>query len=193
MAKINGLKIKGVKTFRGHEGETCYQGNLYLQGKKIAFWSNDFCMGPNTYQFEPQYSERKLHELLKKTYPCDEKGLPYDLDLLVSDLSALNILEKEYKKSLKRNPGFPVVAILSRKYSFETPYSFGYDVAMIYNFAEKEKQPTDEAFKERLLMNKEAEYYRLNDKNSICTTFRNLKDFVVGDPFQLNDIMNQTD
>ena len=30
---INGITVKNLKTFKGHEGETCFQGNLYL-GKK---------------------------------------------------------------------------------------------------------------------------------------------------------------
>lgn len=39
MASINGLTIKGLKQFVGHEGETLFQGNLYLNGDKIGFWS----------------------------------------------------------------------------------------------------------------------------------------------------------
>ena len=41
MASINGVSIKAFKKFRGHEGEEPYQGNVYYNGKKLGFWSQD--------------------------------------------------------------------------------------------------------------------------------------------------------
>ena len=41
MAQINGVTVKALKTFYGHEGEPVFQGNLYLGNKKIGFWSQD--------------------------------------------------------------------------------------------------------------------------------------------------------
>ena len=41
MASINGVSIKAFKKFRGHEGEELYQGNVYYNGKKLGFWSQD--------------------------------------------------------------------------------------------------------------------------------------------------------
>ncbi|WP_250518572.1 hypothetical protein [Caballeronia sp. ATUFL_M1_KS5A] len=38
--------IKGMKQFRGHEGEPLQQGWLYLDGKKLAQWSDDTHGGP---------------------------------------------------------------------------------------------------------------------------------------------------
>ena len=34
--KVNGIEIKISRKFFGHEGETCYQGTIYENGKKIA-------------------------------------------------------------------------------------------------------------------------------------------------------------
>lgn len=34
MASINGVTIRGLKKFYGHDGETLYQGNVYYNGKK---------------------------------------------------------------------------------------------------------------------------------------------------------------
>ncbi len=41
MASIKGIEIKNVKTFRGHEYPTNYQGNIYFNGVKKGFWSQD--------------------------------------------------------------------------------------------------------------------------------------------------------
>ena len=45
MASLNGVSIKGLKTFLDHDGCTCYQGNIYLEGKKIGTWSQDYMGG----------------------------------------------------------------------------------------------------------------------------------------------------
>lgn len=37
MASINGVTIRGLKNFYGHDGETLYQGNVYYNGKSSAF------------------------------------------------------------------------------------------------------------------------------------------------------------
>ena len=40
MANINGIEIKAIKTFLGTEGYA-RQGNVYLDKKKIGFFSED--------------------------------------------------------------------------------------------------------------------------------------------------------
>ena len=40
MAKIYGLELKGIKTMIGRNGEV-FQGNIYLEGKKIGVYSQD--------------------------------------------------------------------------------------------------------------------------------------------------------
>lgn len=61
MAKIYGVKIKNLKTFHGHEGD-CAQGSLYMDGKKIGFWSQDSCGGPDDFDV----SKKDFEELQKR-------------------------------------------------------------------------------------------------------------------------------
>lgn len=51
MASLNGVSIKNLKLYRGHEGEPLYQGNVYLDGKKVGFWSQDAWGGPDELDF----------------------------------------------------------------------------------------------------------------------------------------------
>ena len=37
--KFNGMEVKVSRKFYGHEGETCYQGSIYCDGKKVGTWS----------------------------------------------------------------------------------------------------------------------------------------------------------
>lgn len=40
MAKIYGIELKNIKNFVGHEG-LAFQANVYLNGKKVGFYSQD--------------------------------------------------------------------------------------------------------------------------------------------------------
>lgn len=185
MATINGLKVKKLKTFFGHEGEICDKGKLYLEGVKIASWKNS-AKGPNTYEFEPGYSEVRLRELIQVMYPCAEGGIPYDLDLLIADLVELKLSEKTHKNHLKRSKKFPVTAILSTDY--DNGKMLEHEVSAMYYFDSREEQPDDAYFKKSLLkLAKESEMHHC-EENCICITFRSLDDFTIGDPISLKDI-----
>lgn len=41
MAKIKGIELKNVLEFKGHEGEELLQGDVYFNGKKVGFYSQD--------------------------------------------------------------------------------------------------------------------------------------------------------
>ena len=41
MASINGIELKAIKEFRGHEYEPLVQGNIYYNGKKVGWYSQD--------------------------------------------------------------------------------------------------------------------------------------------------------
>ena len=51
MASIKGIELKNIKTFRGVEYPVNYQGNIYYNGKKLGFWSQDSWGGPDSYDF----------------------------------------------------------------------------------------------------------------------------------------------
>lgn len=99
MAKINGLEIKSVKTFKGHEGETCYQGNVYFRGKKLGFWSQSYMNGCDDYTFDvSQEIEYAVKRYVQSDYVEKEYKDIYDLDCLLADLAQLKEDEKEYQK-----------------------------------------------------------------------------------------------
>jgi hypothetical protein len=111
MASINGITLKAVKMFRGHEGEPCYQGNVYIGTKKIGFWSQDSWGGCDNFMFDRPYSERKLAKKVSELHPeCIETHtradgstytIEYSLEILFSDLLRLQDDEKAFKMRIK--------------------------------------------------------------------------------------------
>ena len=94
MASINGITVKAIKEFRGHDGEPLAQGNLYLNNKKIGFWSQDSWGGPDHFQLEPQYNERLLNDAVlslngdkarRVGSGDDALTVKYDLEMLIFD------------------------------------------------------------------------------------------------------------
>jgi len=103
MASINGITLKARTDFRGHEGEPCSQGNLYLGNKKIGFWSQSSYGGPDEVRLEPGLSEEKLNDKIRELNKGKSEALGgYKLDLLMEDLLNLQNAEKIYKQSLKK-------------------------------------------------------------------------------------------
>ena len=112
MASINGISVKGITKFKGHEGEPLAQGNLYVNNKKIGFWSQDSHGGPDCYVLDPKYDERLLNQAVisrnqdKAMHGTSRGGetytIDYDMDLLLSDLLCLREDEKEFVKAENR-------------------------------------------------------------------------------------------
>lgn len=125
MAEINGISVKSVKTFLGREGYAA-QGNLYIGGKKVAFWSQDAdgCIIDTLYM-EKGYSEEKLRNKITELNHEKEKHgtrpdgstytLKYDLESLMYDLLNIIDYEKEYKKAVKN--GAKGIFVLSDGYN----------------------------------------------------------------------------
>lgn len=117
MASIYGISLKAVKMFHGHEGEPCYQGNLYLNNKKIGFWSQDSHGGPDHLRLDVPYSEQLLNKAVinRSVLKSAEKSklygfdVTYDLDHLCWDLLDLMDDEKEFKLAMKAGHGCLVV------------------------------------------------------------------------------------
>lgn len=71
MGSIYGVSLKGVKHFKGHEGEPCVQGNIYLNNKKIGYYSDSYMMGyPD---IDVNTNQEELLEIAKKAL----KNFPY--------------------------------------------------------------------------------------------------------------------
>ena len=129
MAKIYGIELKAVKRFAGHEGEACYQGNVYKDGKKIGFWSQDSHMGCDEYEFDiallddvlnkmktsSYFKKRFMEPRAKKTrIPIKELYELLDADVLMYTLVTLREDEKLYKKYKKQ--GYPITMIITDGY-----------------------------------------------------------------------------
>lgn len=92
MASVNGITLKGLKTFKDHEGAEIFQGNLYIGGKKIGFWSQDAWCGPDIVILDEKYDRRKLEE-------CFIRAGYEDLERAMWKLLELKLDEEDWKKS----------------------------------------------------------------------------------------------
>ena len=101
MASINGITIKSLKKFKGHEGEPLAQGNIYYKGKKLGFWSQDSWGGSDSYDFDTSVLDAEVKKY-KESDRVDPKHREYvDLDGLLYDLLNVTDSEKGYKKAIK--------------------------------------------------------------------------------------------
>ena len=102
MAKINGIQIKNIKTFKDHEGCPIAQGTVYYKGKKLGEWSQDSWGGPDIYRFD----ERILNEELEKFKKSDLVDRRYreftSLDSLLGAVINLADDEKSFKRGVKK-------------------------------------------------------------------------------------------
>lgn len=72
MASINNVTIKSLKNFLGMEGEA-WQGNVYIDGKKTGFWSQDaFGAICDTFDFDIRALAQKASEWYAKNPPVDK-------------------------------------------------------------------------------------------------------------------------
>lgn len=128
--KIANFTLKGVKSFRGHEGETCYQGNIYMDNKKVGTFSDNSWSGEIDYDLDAQY-EKKVKENLKEWFTKNPFGLEekynihnsrYNLlelygenrlmEAMLAELENLYYIEKELKSFNKK--GYPLMALAKK-------------------------------------------------------------------------------
>lgn len=122
MAKINGIELKGIKEFKGHEFEDLIQGNIYYKGKKVGWYSQDSWGGCDHIDLDYTLPKDLLKEIkdILDNYESDTlfKGISelYDknynvkfehkifkgAEFLFGDLIQLNDFEKIYKKHTKK-------------------------------------------------------------------------------------------
>ena len=110
--KIGPYSLSGLKTFRDHDGRTCFQGNILKNGKKVAEWSEDTWGGPMMFRFDAA-SEQKafLKEANKHPIAVEYKAemekqlgsvTNCQAELVVSTIAAEIDLEKRQKAQIKR-------------------------------------------------------------------------------------------
>ena len=98
MASINNVQIKSLKTFKGREG-LCSQGNIYLNGKKLGFWSQD-SHGAICDDFD--FDESLLDQAAKNIFETEDDWKLYGVESFLYKLLILMDYEKIYKKIAKK-------------------------------------------------------------------------------------------
>lgn len=66
MAKIKGIELKNAVEFRGHEGEYLIQGNVYYNGKKVGYYSQDSWGGCDIFNLDydlPQHLKDEINNI----------------------------------------------------------------------------------------------------------------------------------
>lgn len=189
MASINGISVKGLKGFKGHEGEDLCQGNLYLNNKKIGFWSQDawgaIC---DNFVMENGYSEDLLREAVKKLNadkaymagPVDKQSsMEYSLDLLMGDYINLHEDEKLYKGAVKR--GYSGVVIVTDGYHIVS-------LALSQMYMQKKDEDLLSLLDEDI-RNAKKTFFKENEytKHTV-KIYRSPNDFIIGEPINLKDI-----
>ena len=105
MASLNGVTIRNLKGFNGHEGEPLFQGSVYLNGQKLGFWSQDAHGGSDNYDFNTKALETPV--LMWKSALKSSKYYEYlDADGFLAVVCGLMQIEKGFKKAVKS--GYPV-------------------------------------------------------------------------------------
>ena len=114
--KIGEFSLGSLRTFRGHEGETCFQGTILKAGKKVAMWSEDSWGGILQIEFS---SEKLRQEFIDaaRNHPvainfvkevreelgqdCGGPGADHS-DLVISTVAAEIDLQRRQAAQLKR-------------------------------------------------------------------------------------------
>ena len=191
MASINGITVKGIKNFRGHEGEPLCQGNVYLGNKKIGFWSQDSWGGPDSIYLDEPYRVRKLEAKVRElnrekeehhTRPDGSRyTLEYSLDIMFGDLMELKNDEDTFKSAIKK--GFAGVLLITDGY-----HIFG------WNLSNAEVNLADDDLLKRFAKHiedgkKKYKFFKEDNHTKYETRiYRSLDDFKIGKAIKLDDI-----
>lgn len=117
MAKFHGFEIRNMKTFIGMEGYGT-QGDVWLNGKKLGFWSDDGNGGEPRFDI-PIAAAADLDALVAEQVPecawkdCGGATVPADLSMVLSHLCDLKDTEKEWGKLDKK--GYALVTLSSKE------------------------------------------------------------------------------
>lgn len=105
MARLMGVEIKNLKKFKGVEYPDNYQGDIYLDGKKQGFWSQDSWGGPDRFDFNEEEIQKTAKEWNKKT----NSGYD-DIEVFMDELLHFTQIEKDVKKYF--NKGYKTMVVM---------------------------------------------------------------------------------
>ena len=187
MAQINGLHVKKLKKFAGHDGEPCFQGDLYLGKTKIAFWSQD---GHGAIEDNVVMEDGLSDIILDKQISAlnqdkirrgiSMSGKPWELEYgltqLMSDYLILTEDEKLFKRATKK--GYSAILIITDDFHL-TYYSLPANYLAF----------TDEQLKEKMKIQiAEASKQMFKNQEVKVKIYRSLDDFIIGTPIELDSI-----
>lgn len=115
MAGINGVKIKNVKNFRGHKGEPLVQGDVWVDGKKMGFWTQDGWRGPDMFHFDESCLKKAVADY-KSGYEGEYADL-IDKDIFMEAVAQLTSMEKDFRKKKRSH-----AILVTDKYNCITMY-----------------------------------------------------------------------
>ena len=104
MSSINNIEVKNEKMFPTRNGDM-FTGEIYINGKKVADWTQDQEGIEDFYNFSDDTAESYLDEVAEKyaaTLPDDFvlKSI-FNKDILLAEIIQFNEFEKTYKKYLR--------------------------------------------------------------------------------------------
>lgn len=118
------LTMKKVTKFKGHEGESLYQGDVYYQGKKVGFLSEGDWGGPPILRIESKVAKDAVDKFFsaQPKVKVEFEGAElleckYDEESFVGDILACALFSKDVEKEKKKGR-FIFVLPDDRKYSF---------------------------------------------------------------------------
>lgn len=192
MASIHGISIKNVECFLDHEELLIHKGEIYLNGKKIGFWSQDSWGGPDRYSFsEPLMEERLNRKVIelnqdKALHGVTRDNKPYvvdyNLDLLMYDLVKLMADEKIFLDAKKEGRTGIIIATDGHHkfaYSFNEKVSVLSNEEILQYFAKDIEDAKKEA---RFFEETEHTKHQIN-------IYREIKDFVIGEPIDEQQLL----
>ena len=112
MASIKGVTLKGLTRFIGMEGEA-YQGNIYLNNKKVGWFSQSGSGGCSDVDYDSPEVKKEITAIVEQYFKenppnCDWAGTD---EFFFEDLVSLLLDEKDFKKAVKK--GYAGYAIVS--------------------------------------------------------------------------------
>lgn len=113
---MDGLTVKGIKTWKGHEGEPLAQAMVYLDGKKVAFYSDsDNGAAPRIEVLNPVlYAQIEGYCQTQPPRVYETFSFPVDPEMLFGDLIDVELrrqqLDKQVRKAMKKATLFVTTA-----------------------------------------------------------------------------------
>lgn len=133
MAKIKGIELKKLVWFKGHEGESCAQGDIHIDGKKSGYFSDHPHGGEMTLRFDTDDAKATYVGRVREYFtehpeqntfdgePADSRWLQEHMMWL---LTTLDMMEKKFKQKEKQwskdpDPVKPISLLLQYEYDTE--------------------------------------------------------------------------